>query len=433
MCTIRNMETTKPTTSDLPRWAQRLADRHAEAPLPTREDPIPDWLEAEIRKTPLWYLIREAPGPRDRHPFILLEEIRREPDQWADIVATRWDDVADIAAWITDAGIERVIATGCGSAYFTAIHTEYVLPRLAGIPASAVESLELDEYGDASPAEPTLVLGHSGTGGSIETVDAMVHARERGYRTLAVANTDGSRVVAASERALVYETHQACGPCISVISTRILLVTMLGIELAKRRGRPVDPSIPEALGRLGSIGRAFLRDSEPAIKRLAQAYKAASSWFLVGSGPNYFTVREGTLKIEEQAILVAKAYRTGDFHHDALSLLDPTRPVIAVQASGAANDRVIDVLRASREAGAPRIAVTWDGSPDARALAAEADVELSLGADLPEIVAPIALTLVFQTLGYYLGVERGYNPDTLRTDHLPNARAWLTAFPLGTH
>jgi hypothetical protein len=43
------------------------------------------------------------------------------------------------------------------------------------------------------------------------------------------------------------------------------------------------------------------------------------------------------------------------------------------------------------------------------------------------------MTIVFQLLGYYLGVERGYNPDTLRTDHLPNARAWLTSFPLGTH
>jgi hypothetical protein len=36
-------------------------------------------------------------------------------------------------------------------------------------------------------------------------------------------------------------------------------------------------------------------------------------------------------------------------------------------------------------------------------------------------------------LGYYLGVERGFNPDTLRSDYLPNARAWLVAFPLGTH
>lgn len=427
------METTKRPTTDLPRWAQRLADRHAQAPLPTRQDPIPDWLEAEIRETPLWYLIREAPGPRDRHPFFVLEELRREPDQWDDIVASRWDAVADVAAWITDAGIERLIATGCGSAFFTALHTEYVIPRLAGIPTSAVESLELDLYGEASPAEPTLVLGHSGTGGSIETIDAMAHTRERGFRTLAVANTDGSRVVTASERALVYETHQACGPCISVVSTRILLVTMLALELAKRRGRSVDPSIPDALGRLGSIGREFLRTSEPAIEGLARTFKGASSWFLVGSGPNYFTVREGTLKMEEQAIIVAKAYRTGDFHHDALSLLDPSRPVIAVQASGRANDRVIDVLRACREAGAPRIAVTWDQSPAARALASEADHHIALGGDLPEIVAPIALTLVFQTLGYYLGVERGFNPDTLRTDHLPNARAWLTAFPLGTH
>ncbi len=33
----------------------------------------------------------------------------------------------------------------------------------------------------------------------------------------------------------------------------------------------------------------------------------------------------------------------------------------------------------------------------------------------------------------YLGVERGYDPDTLRTDDLDHARAWLTAFPFGSH
>jgi glucosamine 6-phosphate synthetase-like amidotransferase/phosphosugar isomerase protein len=261
----------------------------------------------------------------------------------------------------------------------------------------------------------------------------MHSAAKRGYRTLAISNTRGSRVVGAAERALVFETNQACGPCISVISTRVLLVTMLALELGRKAGRTLDPALGESLGRLGVIGRNFLRDQGPFIEALARQYKGAESFLLVGSGPNYFTVREGTLKIEEQAILVAKAYRTGDFHHDALSLLDPTRPVIAVQASGAANDRVVDALRASREAGAPRIAVTWDESPDAASLAAEADHHLSLGGSLPEIIAPIALTLVFQLLGYHLGVERGFNPDTLRTDHLPNARAWLTAFPMGTH
>jgi glucosamine 6-phosphate synthetase-like amidotransferase/phosphosugar isomerase protein len=77
--------------------------------------------------------------------------------------------------------------------------------------------------------------------------------------------------------------------------------------------------------------------------------------------------------------------------------------------------------------------VTWSGGPGATALAAFAGPSIAVSGGLPEIIAPIPMTLVFQLLGYYLGVERGYNPDTLRTDYEPNTRAWLTSFPLGTH
>ena len=79
------------------------------------------------------------------------------------------------------------------------------------------------------------------------------------------------------------------------------------------------------------------------------------------------------------------------------------------------------------------MALTWSDGPGAEALAEYADHHLALRPSLPELIVPVPMTIAFQLLGYYLGVERGFNPDTLRTDHEPNARAWLTSFPLGTH
>jgi glucosamine--fructose-6-phosphate aminotransferase (isomerizing) len=418
----------------LPRWAQQLRDRHPDGEVPTRERPIPPWLEEEVRRTPLWYIIREAPATRDHHPYLLLEEIHRQPDQWEDILASSGADIAGVADWMTSADVRKVIFTGCGSAFFTAIHGAHTFPRIAGIEASAVEAFELaHDFPGVDPAR-TLVVGHSGTGGSIEAIQAMELAAELGCRTLAISNTAASAIVRASEQSLVYETHQACGPCISVVSTRILLVTLLALALAAgREGSSRGEMLSDSLKTVPDVGRALIDHDEAAIQDLARRFKGMSSFLLVGSGANYFSVREGTLKVEEQAILVAKAYRTGDFHHGALSLVAPERVVIVVEAAGEANPRVIDAVRAAREAGSPTIAVTWSGMSGARQLAEAADHVIELPGRLPEAVVPIPMTLVFQLLGYYLGVERGYNPDTLRTDHLPNARAWLTAFPLGTH
>lgn len=422
-------------TDQLPRWARRLKEDHPDGEMPSPERPIPAWLEAEVEKVPLWYTIREAKETRSQHPFLLLDEIRRQPGQWTEIVESFWPRVNEAADTIVERQIQNVIFTGCGSAFFTAIHGAFAFPRLTGLSSTAIESFELARYFPPLEEPRTLVVGHSGTGGSIETIEAMESARRRGCLTLAVTNTEDSGVERASELHLTYVTRQACGPCISVVSTRLLLVLMLGVALAKRLGRtaPELERMEASLAEVSAAGSQFLADQEEQVRELARRFKSAASFFTVGSGPNYFSAREGTLKIEEQAILVAKAYRTGDFHHDALSLVAPDRVVIAIEAEGEANSRLVDVLSAARQAGSPTVAVLWSDSAPGRELAGAADHVLALRPGLPELVAPVPMTVVFQLLGYYLAVERGYNPDTLRTDHLPNARAWLTSFPLGTH
>ena len=419
----------------LPRWASQLKQRHPDGAMPTREAPIPTWLAEETARTPLWYIIRGARETRQEHPFLLHEEIQRQPDQWSEILTGYWPVVEQIAERIKEWGIGRVIATGCGSAFFTAIHGEFTIPRIGGLPTTAMESFELANYFPLVDYDTTLVIGHSGTGGSIETVQAMQAAAARGCKTLAVTNTEETAVSRASDVSLTYVTSQECGPCTSVISTRILLQTMLAAAIGERSGfeGAERGAVPESLAGVPEIGRQFLAREEKAVRDLAERYHTAESWLLVGSGPNYFSAREGTLKIEEQAILVGKAYRTGDFHHDALSLLGPDRVVVAIEATGQANDRVVDAVRAANEGQSPTVAVVWSGDRTAEELDAVADHTLQLSPGAAELTVPIPMTLVFQLLGYYLGVTRGFNPDTLRTDYQPNTRAWLTSFPLGTH
>lgn len=391
------------------------------------DNPIPAWLEEEVKKRPLWYIIREAEEVRTQHPFLVYEEILKEPEQWAEILERR-DDVKRIAQALRERDIQEVIFTGCGSAFFTAMHGAMIFEHLTGLRTRAIESYELVHYFPPVNPEHAAVIAHSGTGGSIETVEAIRVAKEHGLLTIAITNTDVSPVLEEAHDAIVYVTRQGCGPCISVVSTRMLLQTLLARNLV----RPgIDTArMDSSLEALPAAGREFVRTYPAIVEEFAKATTFVESFFIVGSGPNYFTAREGTLKIEEQSLLVGKAYRTGDFHHDALSLLSPKRLVIAVAAEGPANKRLVDVLRAAREGQSPTLAVEYG---DARGLAPYADHAWHIPGNVDEYVAPILLTLPFQMLGYFMGVVRGNNPDTLATDKLPNARAWLTAFPLGTH
>jgi len=422
---------TKEMTMQMPRWAVALMQKHGVSE-PPAAGVVPEWLRGEVEKTPLWYIIREAKEVRHAHPYLLIEELRKQPGQWREILASLRQQIAKLADTMVARGTKEILFTGCGSAFFTAIHGEFVVERLSGIRCRAVESFELLHYfPDIDPAH-TAVVAHSGTGGSIETRDALQKARDLGCFTISMVNTPGSPLETIAERSLCYETAQGCGPCISVISTRVVMQTLLGLELGQglRRGDAQIAALQSNLERCAPIGEAFLRTQEENVRSLAERFKDVSSCFLVGTGPNYFSAREGTLKIEEESICVGKAYRPGDFHHDVISILGPTNCTIAIAGNKATNGRIADCLDVARAAESGTIAVVFDGNDS---IASHADHVIRLEGGLDELLTPIPLTLVFQMFGYYRGVARGFNPDTLRTDHWSNAKAWITAFPIGTH
>ena len=422
---------TKLVKSHLPRWAASLMAKHGVSEPPPPGE-VPEWLKAEVEKTPLWYIIREAKEVRREPPYLLIEELYKEPAQWREILSAMQSEVEAVAEAIVLRDTKEIIFTGCGSAFFTAMHGEHVVERLSGIPCRAIESFELVHYfPDVDPSNTT-VVAHSGTGGSIETRDALEAASSRGCLTVAVVNTPESPLTKLANHSLCYTTAQGCGPCISVISTRILMQTLLGLEIGRLANcKPAQRALLQSqIGRCIEVGENFLAKQASVVESLANVFKNTASFFLVGTGPNYFSAREGTLKIEEESICVSKAYRPGDFHHDVISILGPSNCTIAIAGNAGTNKRIADCLDVARAAESGTIAVVFDGN-DSIASHAEHVIRLESGID--ELLTPIPLTLVFQLFGYYRGVVRGFNPDTLRTDHWPNAKAWITAFPIGTH
>src|SRR5262249_46075316 len=65
---------TKQMTTQMPRWAESLMRKHGISE-PPPAGVVPDWLQREVEKTPLWYTIREAKEVRRAHPYLLVEEL----------------------------------------------------------------------------------------------------------------------------------------------------------------------------------------------------------------------------------------------------------------------------------------------------------------------------------------------------------------------
>lgn len=415
----------------LPRWAQKLLDKNPDAERPTPENPLPAWLEEELQRVPLWYHIREATDdPRFAPPYHLIEDIHRQPLLLREGMA--WGDrLANLADRIIAEGYEHFVFIGCGSAYYTSLLGAYLFPRLTGLTAEGMEAWEFHNYFQPSNRK-TLLVAQSATGGSFEVLRAVQRARsEWRLPVLAITNTLDSPLEALADETVAFPTGQKTGPDVCVITTRLLLLYLLAVHLGERTKFSLSlvERVKEQVSLVPDVVERFLREREREVQDLAQKHARQSCFFVVGGGPNWFTALEAALKIEEESRTPCRTYQTADYPHMAISLLAPDRTTFLFAPPGPSYDRLQACIRTAKVAGSPTIAVVLEGDQN---IAQDADACIFVP-PVDELLLPIPGTVVGQLFGYYLGVAKGVNPDTLGTDQLSHAKAWLTAFPLGTH
>lgn len=415
----------------LPRWAQRLLDKHPNAERPTPENPVPAWLEEELSCVPLWYHIREAPDdPRFAPPYHLIEDIHRQPALLRETM-TLCDRLAAIADRIVADGCEHLVFIGCGSAYYTSLLGAFLFPRLTGLTAEGVEAWEFRNYWQPRNRK-TMVIAQSATGGSFEVLEAVQRARTDWHLPVfAITNTVDSPLEALATETVAFPTGQKTGPDICVIPTRLMLLYLLATAVGERTkfNLSLVAQVNEQVAAMPEVTEQFLQEQENAVQELAQKHAQQSCFFVVGGGPNWFTALEAALKIEEESRTPCRTYQTADYPHMAISLLAPDRTTFVFAPPGPSYERLHTCVRTAKVAGSPTIAVVVEGDDQ---IANDADAVIVVP-KVGELVLPIPGTVVGQLFGYYLGVAKGVNPDTLGTDQLSHAKAWLTAFPLGTH
>ena len=139
---------------------------------------MPAWLEAEFARVPLWARIRGTVDIRQHHPYLLIEDVRSQPDLMRQVLELR-SELAALAQRLIEQGIRHLVFTGCGSAFHGAQFGSFLCRQWTGWTTESHESLEFTNHW-ALGHEPTALILQSATGASIETLDA---ARQ-GIRTV---------------------------------------------------------------------------------------------------------------------------------------------------------------------------------------------------------------------------------------------------------
>ncbi len=406
-------------------------DANPGAAPPTPDDPMPAWLEEELTRVPLWARIRGTTDIRQGHPYLLIEDVRRQPVLMRQALDLR-PELAALARRLVERGIRRFVFTGCGSAFHTAELGAFLFRQWTGRATESHESQELSNHWRGG-TEPTALILQSATGGSVETLEAARLARDRGVFTVGLTNTPGSALEELCDECVCFPSGQRCGPDVSVLTTRLVGLYLLGLEIGTATGALDAPAAEElgaAIAELPNAAAQFLDEEDVNVSQIANALKDQRALLLAGGGANWFSAREGALKIEEESSLLCKAYRPAEYAHNAISLLSKDVGTVVVAPPGRAYARLHDVVRTARAAGSPSLALVVEGDDT---VAPDATFVIAVPNTIGELLMPPMAAITFQLIGYYLGAVRGFNPDTLGADDIDHARAWLTAFPFGSH
>jgi glucosamine--fructose-6-phosphate aminotransferase (isomerizing) len=315
----------------------------------------------------------------------------------------------------TDPGFRRVYLVGCGTSFYAGHVGKYILERLTCLPVEVCQSFAFSHYADpALLARDTLVIGISTTGKTESTCQAIEMARRQGAATLAFTASPGSQITQLAETTIY------SGGTVSVaVQTETYLQTLIGLylialEIAARLGHLAGDEREywtDQFRRAETVTQKFLASQQPAIDALAQQFAAADMVFALGSGPNFGTAEEASLKVVEMAKMYSIGKEMEEFFHGCDRELNRTSPMFFIAPHGPAQARMLDFLTFNRLVGAPSIVLTCEDNSDIREAA---DQMILLQGDLDPLATPLVYMTPLYLFAYQMAVKRGFDPSSRR-------------------
>jgi glucosamine--fructose-6-phosphate aminotransferase (isomerizing) len=307
--------------------------------------------------------------------------------------------------------IERVVLTGCGTAYHAAMVGEYLLESLAHLPTE-VEFASEFRYRDMPMTKDTLVFAISQSGETADTLAALRESQRKGHRTLGICNNVASTIARESDGGV----YMHAGPEIGVAATKsftsqLTILTLLALLLGRIRHLSTSEgiSIINELEALPEKIRTVLKSNDH-IKSIAHKYCAAEAMMFLGRQFNYPVALEGALKMKEISYLHAAGHPSAELKHGVIALITPELPSVFIAPDDSVFEKNISNIEEIKARKGPVIAIGTEGCTQ---LEKVADDVICIP-KCPDYLTPILAVIPLQLLAYHLAVKLGCDVDKPR-------------------
>ena len=351
------------------------------------------------------------------YPFFMLKEIYEQPDAIRNTIAPRInEELPDFTEDGIDDAIfkncKRISIVACGTAMHAGMVGKHLIEKKLRIPVH-VDCASEFRYKDPIIDEETLTIVLSQSGETIDTLEALKLAKNRGSKVLSIVNVKGSTI--ARESDYVLYTH--AGPEIAVASTKAYTVQVAAMYLIACRIGLVKGLITEhdakrfmtKLTNASNIVEETLKCADD-IKRVADHIKFATDTFYIGRGLDYTMSLEAALKLKEISYVHAEAYAAGELKHGTIALISENVPVIALATQEDVYAKVISNIREVKARGAYVVLVSMDEEVNDPSIC---DQHIRLPKMDSEFTS-FATAVVLQLVAYYTSEAKGLDVDKPR-------------------
>ena len=242
----------------------------------------------------------------------------------------------------------------------------------------------------------SVVIGISQSGQSLATVEALKKAKNIDAKTIAVtAGKDSPLSRAADQTIMVNCGEERVGPKTKGYSATVTVLIGLAQCL---QGHGLD---------YGAVRRiqSYL-DNEKLLKDLVDRNPQTNTCFVIGSGDNFGTAREGALKIMEIAKIPSMYFDVEDSMHGPFTTVTENSFIIVLGIDAAAQERMDGLAKILERIRAKGCFVS-----EGQVQSLEGNVNLeNLYCDSMADIVPI------QLLSYYFALARGVNPIQMSYD-----------------
>jgi glucosamine--fructose-6-phosphate aminotransferase (isomerizing) len=315
--------------------------------------------------------------------------------------------------------LRRINIVASGTSRHAGMTGQYMMQELAAVPVDVDYASEF-EYRNPMIGRGELSIFITQSGETADTTAAQREARQKGSRTIAISNVEGSTIAREAD-GFIY-TH--AGPEISIASTKAFTAQMaclflFALYLGEIKEKVAKESAQHYIGELLALpqkAEAVLGAADQ-VEKLAELYYRVDDFMFLGRAIHYPIAMDGALKLKEVSYIHAEGYPTGEAKHGPNALIDFRLPLVMI-ATCDRNDagsllryeKNVSNMEGFKKQGGTVIALATEGDTTIPKLANHT----VFIPDAPELLSPILEIVPLQLFSYYVAAKRGLDVDRPR-------------------